>query len=434
MLLLSFTIVFIFLTSKVFSNTTEFGYLIKTNSHFIKRLIANQPDLIIDHVTKTSFELYGPKGLSIWLDTLAVEYSALQEVSKSIQSNYPSPEEVEEKLKELANKYSQIMTLKEIGRSHKGRPLYLVKISDNPNIDEIEPEFKYIANMHGDEIVGRELMVMFIQDLLEKYTSGDSTSIHLVNNTEIFIVPSMNPDGADKRRRGNGKYTDLNRDFPDFTTRDNSNTTKGRAPETIAIMNLSKSRNFSLSANFHGGTEVVNYPWDTKAEDFPLMNYAIDISREYAAHVPSMKNSSQFKDGITNGHAWYEVNGGMQDWSYFWHNDLQITIELSHKKWPRFREIPSFYKKNRHSLFKFVSQIHQGAGFNFLDNKATGTVEISTAFGDQIGTYAFEHGEFYKVLPVGSYEFIIKSKGKRLRMMTRVKAPSHTNTSLYKQL
>ena len=46
-----------------------------------------------------------------------------------------------------------------------------------------------------------------------------------------------------------------------------------------------------------------------------------------------MRNSDEFPGGVVNGYDWYEVNGGMQDWSYYWHNDLQVTIELSDMKW-----------------------------------------------------------------------------------------------------
>ena len=56
--------------------------------------------------------------------------------------------------------------------------------------------------MHGDEIVGRELMVLLIEELLTRYKSQDPKVTNLINNTEIFIVPSMNPDGALNRRRG----------------------------------------------------------------------------------------------------------------------------------------------------------------------------------------------------------------------------------------
>ena len=52
------------------------------------------------------------------------------------------------------------MRMFSLGKTHEGKDIWAIKISDNPETDELEPEVKYIANMHGDEIVGRELMVL----------------------------------------------------------------------------------------------------------------------------------------------------------------------------------------------------------------------------------------------------------------------------------
>jgi carboxypeptidase D len=135
-----------------------------------------------------------------------------------------------------------------------------VDISDNPGINEIEPEFKYVANMHGDEVVGRELCLKLIEWLCENYYI-DPRATNLINNVDIFIMPSMNPDGFEMGSRYNANGFDLNRDFPD-QFEDPSNTTNGRQPETVAVMEWAWEQNFVLSANMHGGALVANYPFD----------------------------------------------------------------------------------------------------------------------------------------------------------------------------
>src|SRR3989338_2459369 len=270
-----------------------------------------------------------------------------------------------------------------------------MKISDNVNSDEVEPEFKYISSMHGDEITGRELTIKLIEDLAAKYAT-DSEIRELIDSTEIFIMPSMNPDGSENEVRSNDNGRDLNRNFPDVSSQD-ANSDAGREIETQAIMKWQAQRNFALSANFHGGAVVVNYPWDSKMERHPLDALLQDISLKYADLNSEMRTSGEFSRGITNGADWYVVRGGMQDWSYVYHNDLQVTIELSDMKWPDYSDIPGFYERNKDSMLEFMKVVHQGAGFNFSNMNQTGSVKITQGL-KLIGNFAFTHGEFYKVL------------------------------------
>ena len=121
-------------------------------------------------------------------------------------------------------------------------------------------------------------------------------------------------------------------------------------------MNWQKQRNFVLSANFHGGAEVVNYPWDTMGDKFPQEAYVKELSLEYSGLAPYIAASTAFKNGITNGYAWYEVNGGMQDWSIKYRNDLQITVELSNTKWPEYSKVDYYYQQNKSALIRFVER------------------------------------------------------------------------------
>lgn len=349
---------FLFFLSQI-ANATKFvneGVWISNNDKSLIQSMLKHPEFTIDHVTSQGFELYGPKGLKAWLNKSNVVYQNLTTLSEAQLESYPTPEEIERELVLLNKYYSNITELIKIGTSIEGRNLLVMKISNANTQSKPAPAFKYIANMHGDEIVGRELMVMLIKDLLMNYGT-DSKITQLIDTTEIYIMPSMNPDGAAKARRGNAKYVDLNRDFPDFTTDDNKNTLEGRQPETKAIMEFQRIKNFKLSANFHGGAEVVNYPWDTSPSTHPEFNFVKGISFNYASQVDYMKTSTEFKDGITNGYDWYEVDGGMQDWSYYWHNDLQITIELSNLKWPNYSMINTYYSANRQALIDLIGKV-----------------------------------------------------------------------------
>lgn len=414
------------------SNIVKEGFFINDSSkNFIKEIHA-QGTFTVDHPTRKGYEVYGPKGLKSWLQKNSPYpfYSLNSKNKDKALSTYPSPEEIEAKLKRLQKESPNIFKLFSIGKSVNGRELWVMKVSDNVNVDEVEPEFKYVANMHGDEIVGREVMVSLLEEISSNYKKKDKQTTELVNNTEIFIMPSLNPDGAAERRRGNGNWRDLNRDFPD-PVRDSKSTKTSifdnaytdHQKETLAMMSFQEKRNFALSANFHGGTEVVNYPWDTQGQDFPYKDLIVELSREYAVKIPSMRDNREFIDGIVNGYEWYEVNGGMQDWSYFWHNDLQVTIELSHSKWPTYDLVQSYYDKNRDSLFDYMKSVHQGVGVKLRDKSKFDLLIYRVANGKQtlLDTIAVDGSEFYKVLPVGQYKIHVKSKSLNQKFDIEVK-------------
>jgi predicted deacylase len=349
-------LIFVFaFSAQTSAKLVEESFWITSKDPAIFNLLKSRPELTLDHIKDNGFELYGPKGLGKFLLKNNIPHSSLKVASLVTRDMYPSPEEIEKELKSVTKNAPQISRMFSIGKSNKNRDLWVIKISKDVNVDDNRPEFKFIANMHGDEIVGRELMVRLIKDLLAGY-GKDPVITNLIDRVQIYIMPSMNPDGAALSIRGNAKYVDLNRDFPDFSTTDNANTLEGRQVETQAVMKWQKSRNFVLSANFHGGAEVVNYPWDTIAESFEREAEIKDISLEYAGLAPYIGASTVFNNGITNGYAWYEVDGGMQDWSIYYQKDLQVTIEVSDDKWPSYSMVDYYYKQNKPALLKFIER------------------------------------------------------------------------------
>lgn len=429
-------VVNLFYWVSAFAITMEESYFVYSNSPSLKKSIMLNPKLILDHPSNRGFELYGPKGLGEYLRGLNVKFTSLEALEsinkKSHLITYPRYEEVVQRIRTAVLKYPQIMKLISVGKTVQGRDLWVVKISDNVQVDEVEPEFKYISSMHGDEIVGRELMQILIEDIGAAYSSGDKEVIKLVNASEIYIMPSMNPDGSEIPQRGNGNNVDLNRNFPNPFLKSSlatqrggkvfqggripffgvdQNTQEKLEPETIAIMKFHEERNFALSANFHGGAVVFNYPWDSIYDRHPMDNFLIDISLDYSKLNGPMWNSREFSRGITNGADWYVVRGGMQDWSYVVHNDLQFTVELSDIKYPNFSEIPNFYKENKQSLLAFMQYIYQGVGFQWQSKKnESGLVEVISETGSSLGKFPWKNGEFYKILPSGNYVYAIYNK------------------------
>ena len=124
---------------------------------------------------------------------------------------------------------------------------------------------KYSGNMHGDESVGREMIIALATHLLANYGVQDRVT-QLLDNTEIHLVPSMNPDGFEAVTRGNYNQVDLNRGFPgaELLGATRAELLEDREPEVAAMMQWTLDNPFVISINFHDGAVVANYPWDQR--------------------------------------------------------------------------------------------------------------------------------------------------------------------------
>ncbi len=296
--------------------------------------------------------------------------------------------------------------------------------------------FKYVANMHGNEAVGRELVMFLAQYLIKGYGINQRIT-QLLNTTDIWLMPSLNPDGFEAAkegncdRRGSWSYTgrenanhkDLNRNFPDQFHDDISNPQvllRNREPETLAAMKWIVSNPFVLSGNLHGGSVVASYPFDdsphgseynsvySKSPDDAMFR---KLATTYASHHKTMKtgrvcDDDNFPGGITNGAAWYDVPGGMEDFNYLHSNCFEITMELSCCKYPWAKELAKEWSLNRESLMQYMESTHAGFHGNCIN------AENSEPIGQAvIEVQGIDHnittnklGQYWRLLPPGQYQ------------------------------
>ena len=108
---------------------------------------------------------------------------------------YPTFEVYEEMMYKYAEDFPNICKIDTIGVSENGRDVLVLRITDNPNKDENEPEVFYTGQMHGDEIVTYVIFLRLIDYLLSNYGLNQDIT-DLVNNVDIWINPLSNPDGT----------------------------------------------------------------------------------------------------------------------------------------------------------------------------------------------------------------------------------------------
>ncbi|MFV2073295.1 MAG: M14 family zinc carboxypeptidase [Thermoanaerobaculales bacterium] len=293
-------------------------------------------------------------------------------------SCYPSYTQYTLIMQSFAADHPNICRLVDLGTGNNTvRPhhLWALVISDNVDLDEDEPEVLLTSSMHGNETTGFVLLLRLIDELLTGYGSDPEIDA-LVDETEIWINPLANPDGAyfgsDEDIAGATRYftttsggstfVDPNRNFPDPADGALSDD-QAWWPETEAMMALAEARTFVLSANFHGGFEVVNYPWDTWERRHPDDAWFRDLARAYADLAQSDSPGGYMTDrenGVTNGWDWYQTAGGRQDFMTFFHGGREVTIELSATKLLPAEELEDHWQWNRRALLDFMAHAHEG--------------------------------------------------------------------------
>ncbi len=325
---------------------------------------------------------------------------------------YPTYEGYIEMMNQFASEYPDLCRIINIGTTYEGRELLVANISDNVGIQENEPEFLYTSSIHGDETTGYVLMLRLIDYLLSNY-GNDPRLTDMVNNIDLYINPLANPDGTywagnnsvNGARRYNALGVDLNRNYPDPDDGPHPDGNPWQV-ETVAFMDFAESRDFVAGANFHGGAEVCNYPWDTwehLAADDAWWKY---VCREYVDTVHEYAPSGYLTDlnnGITNGYAWYTITGGRQDYMNYFHQCREFTLEISETKLLPPGQLPAFWEYNYRSLLNYIEQSTFGV---------RGTVkDATTGWPVAAEVYVLLHEAdsswVYSTLPTGNYHRLL---------------------------
>ena len=299
--------------------------------------------------------------------------------------DYYSYQQMTDLLKNLQKNHEDIMKLESLGKTYEGRDIWMIKLSDNVELDEKEPGILLIGAHHGDEKISFEILIFYIDYMVKNYTldNADDDNDGFVNedpidgkdndndgqidedpseervrnsidNTQIFIVPMLNPDGVEANSRKNCNpnsrtgvninrnygydwiYYDL---FPGqygeiWANEETSGNYKGpygySENETKAIKKLAESVTINISLSYHSGAEVVFYPWYHTTAKTLHENLFISIGEDMAeiSGYPLWTGTDTVfpKPGGTLGTS--------ENFLYGEHKILAYTVESARQKAP----------------------------------------------------------------------------------------------------
>nr|XP_023021963.1 carboxypeptidase M-like [Leptinotarsa decemlineata] len=363
-------------------------------------------------------------------------------VSNSLEFRYHKNDEMEEVLRNLSANSGKVRTrVTSIGNSSDTihpKPLWVMELTASDENRIGVPNVKLLGNMHGNEAGGREVLLHFIEYLIDNYgISKDVT--WLLNNTKIHVLPCLNPDGfevaATTCQGTAGREVprwdvDLNRHFPDFFEDNSLALSRTDVKESTAIMEWMKKTPFILSAALHGGQLVANYPFDNvrKRSTAKVESLTPDdaefkhLAKVYSKNHPTMhlgkKNCAgsdlSFADGITNGAKWYTFAGGMGDYNYAFHGCMEVTLEIFCCKYPKPRQLEALWKDNRQSLLMYSMQANMGVTGQIVDfdtGKPIERAELNIVGRDMAFWSSNKTGEFRRILLPGKYQLKVQKTG-----------------------
>lgn len=359
-------------------------------------------------------------------------------------NTYPTWQQYDSIMNYYTDKFPDLCRLDTIGTSINGRIVYALKISDNAEEgEEDEPDVFLSSTMHGNETGGFILMLRLADYLLTGYSAGGRIR-NLMDNLQIWINPLANPDGTyymsdtiTSPVRFNANGYDLNRNFPDPV-----GVNPPRQKETLDMMKFLSEHRFVLSANFHSGAEVVNYPWDRWQRYHADNSWFCDISEAYADTVHNFSAAdymTMFNNGITNGYEWYQIYGGRQDYIVYELQGREVTIELDRNYITPPERLDDLWEYNREALIGYLENALYGIHGKVTDSRNGEPVpaRIFIEGHDRDSSHIYSDtlsGRFIRLIGSGSWSLTFIADGYRDTVVTGIVAGSRQRYDLMVQM
>jgi hypothetical protein len=281
----------------------------------------------------------------------------------------------------------------DIGESYQGRKIWAIKISDNVDVDEDEPEIFINAQIHARERATNELALYVVALLTQNYGGADGLGLRvtdIVNTREVFIVPTVNPDGAEFDMKG-GRWhewrknrqpipnsrkigVDLNRQFGYKWACCGGSSAKPRSPtyhgpNAWYAPEAQRYRDFVMSRvvdgrqqlrvilSLHSAGRLILWPYSYTYEDIPPEMPADD---HYAFVALGKELASLNGYRPEQGSDLYIVDGDQDDWAYHEYGIFTYTFEMTRgalkRYYPTQSELATDIAANRPAVLHLLEQ------------------------------------------------------------------------------
>ncbi|MBR5911414.1 MAG: PKD domain-containing protein [Bacteroidales bacterium] len=337
---------------------------------------------------------------------------------------YPTYPAYEAMMYQFATDHPDKCEIINLGTLPSGRKILIAHINNGSGAGK--PKFLYTSTIHGDETTGWMLMLRMIDYILENPTLPECANV--LEKIDLYVGPNTNPDGTyhagnnnvNGARRYNANGVDMNRNYPDPNggLHPDGN---AYAAETQWMMQFAQDNAFVMGANYHGGAEVMNYPWDntyTLHADDAWWQF---VSLEYANLCKSV-NPNYMSDvehsGVTNGAQWYMIGGGRQDYMNGYAQCREVTIECSSTKLPNASQMPSFWNINKEAIFAYMNQCLYGIHGTVTDASTGEPIEATITITEHDNEFSvvkshLPAGDFHRPIKGGTYTVNIIADGYR---------------------
>jgi len=306
-----------------------------------------------------------------------------------------------------------------LGTSPQGRQYGILKISDNVNADENEAEIMFDGGIHGDEIMGPELVIRYARELCLGYGTNP-TYTDLINTREIWLYYLVNPDGFVAVSRYNSNGVDCNRDVGFMWGGEGYSPFPFSQPETRILRDLWLEHNFTVYTNLHGGTEVISYPWSYRISATPDHTHINQLASVYSS------SSGYYNLGYGQGcNIMYQIFGATKDFNYGVLGQVGWSIEITQQKQPPASQIPMYVGYNMPAMTEMINRCGWGIEGLITDSVTGSPVRAAVFVGSYYPVYTQAAlGDFHKYVLPGTYSLTVVASGYETKTVSGITVPA----------